>query len=97
MPSRRRPARRRKRHPKPPPKADPKRSRRLKDIEKLEQRIAVLGSDLAQLETSLQDPALYTGNAAEFARLTARHSEVGAQHAALEAQWLEAYAQLEAG
>ena len=81
----------------PPPKADPKRSRRLKDIEKLEQRIAVLGSDLAQLENSLQDPTLYSDNAAEFARLTARHSEVGAQQAALEAQWLEACAQLEAG
>ena len=81
----------------PPPKTDAKRSRRLKDIEKLEQRIAVLGSDLAQLESSLQNPALYSDNAAEFARLTARHSEVGAQHAALEAQWLEAYAQLEAG
>jgi ATP-binding cassette subfamily F protein 3 len=80
-----------------PPKTDAKRSRRLKDIEKLEQRIAVLGSDLAQLESSLQNPALYSDNAAEFARLTARHSEVGAQHAALEAQWLEAYAQLEAG
>ena len=89
--------------PAPPPKAtpqakpDPKRNRRMKDIEKLEQSIAVLASDLAQLETRLQDPALYAGNAAEFARLTARHSEVGTQHAALEAQWLEAYAQLEAG
>ncbi|MCL4780058.1 MAG: ATP-binding cassette domain-containing protein [Gammaproteobacteria bacterium] len=81
----------------PPPKADARRNRCLKDIEKLEQRIAVLGSDLARIESSLQDPALYSDNAAEFARLTARHSEIGAQHAALEAQWLEAYARLEAG
>ena len=81
----------------PQPKPDPKRSRHLKEIEKLEQRIAVLGGDLAQLEASLQDPSLYAGNADEIARLTARHGEVGAQHAALEAQWLEAYARLEAG
>ncbi len=78
-------------------KADPRRTRRLKELEKLEQQLASLAAERAELEGRLQDPALYGANGADLPRLTARHGEIQQQHAALEARWLAAYEQLEAG
>ena len=76
------------------PKADARVQRRL---QQLEEDLATVARERAELEARLADPALYAGKAEDLAGLARRHSALAERDAALEARWLELTAQLEAG
>jgi len=64
-------------------------AKRQRKLEQLEQKLATLLAERDALEARLADPALYSGDGAEVAPLTARHTSLVAELATLEAEWLE--------
>jgi ATP-binding cassette, subfamily F, member 3 len=65
-------------------------------LKQVETAMAKLEGELAAIEARLADPALYAGGGREAAELTQQQGRLRAQHAALEAEWLSLYEQLEA-
>ncbi len=64
-------------------------------LQKTEQRMQTLADALAALEQQLADPKLYAGADAELMRLLQQQAGLRSEHACLEAEWLDLYAQLE--
>jgi ATP-binding cassette subfamily F protein 3 len=66
------------------------------EVDRLGQRIAVLESERAGVQTELADPALYAGgNGDRIAGLVRRQGQLATEIAALEDAWLDAHAALE--
>jgi len=65
-------------------------------VKKIEARIAVIGGELAALETRLADPATYNGPTQELMKLSQRQAELRGEKEILESEWLELYERLEA-
>ncbi len=64
---------------------------RQKRCDRLEAEVERLGGQLAEVDASLADPALYDGQRdAEVARLQAERGEIGARLETAETEWLEA-------
>ncbi|MBS0381490.1 MAG: ATP-binding cassette domain-containing protein [Proteobacteria bacterium] len=76
--------------------ADRERTRALrKRIEKIELRIVAIDRELAELQERLADPALYEGPTAVLAGIGRTQNALREEKAALEAEWLAAYAEQE--
>nr|WP_221265721.1 ATP-binding cassette domain-containing protein [Oleiagrimonas soli] len=68
----------------------------LKDVQQTEKRMQAIDKELADIETRMADPALYTEQPREAAELGKRQGELRAEHDTLETRWLELHEQIEA-
>jgi ATP-binding cassette subfamily F protein uup len=80
--------------PQPAARSAPAKQKRLttwqqRELSEVEQRIAVLETELAALDVRLGDPALYSGPAPALAALQAQRKQRAAEHAKLYARWEE--------
>jgi ATP-binding cassette subfamily F protein 3 len=67
-----------------------------KRIDKIEARVAVIDAELSALTERLGDPAIYGGPTAQLAELGRKQNALRDEKAALEAQWLQLFEELEA-
>ena len=72
----------------PPPRKGKLSYKDQRDYELLPQRIAEIDTAMAAHETALHDPALYTRDPGEFAKLTAALEALRAEKDAAEERWL---------
>jgi ATP-binding cassette, subfamily F, member 3 len=72
-------------------------AQRRRRLEQLETQLETMLAERDALEARLADPALYAGDGAEVATLTARHTTLCAALAELEAEWLRLSETLEGG
>ena len=75
--------------PPPPAKKGKLSYKDQRDYEILPARIETLDAEIARTEAALHDPALYSGNPAKFAALTASLDKARAEKDAAEERWLE--------
>ena len=67
-----------------------------KRVEKIEARMAAIDTDLAGLQERLADPAIYAGPTVALADIGREQNALRAEKAALEAEWLERFGELDA-
>ena len=67
-----------------------------KHVERIEARVAAIDADLEKLQARLADPAIYAGPTAVLADIGREQNVLREEKAALEAEWLERFGELEA-
>ncbi len=73
----------------PPPRQQKPNHKSQRRLQQVEQQLESSLAERDALEARLADPALYSDGGAEVAGLTKRHAALGADIAALEAEWLQ--------